>query len=370
MTLTFKKATKEQARARIGLIGPSGSGKTYTALTLAHGLGQRIALIDTERGSASKYAHRFTFDVLELAEFDPRTYVAAIQAASEAGYQVLVIDSLSHAWTGKGGALELKDAAAKRNRGDSFSAWRDITPLHNALVDAILQAPMHVIVTLRAKTEYAMEKDDRTGKTSVRKIGLAPVQRDGLEYEFDIVGDLDADNTLVVTKTRCEALSGKVINRPGAELAAVVAGWLQDGTEPTPPPAPVEGLTAERLREEQAAATATRNGAAEPPEGEGRTGPSPSGPSPRDSMRSVGPEGGPPHDERPAAGEQARTGRDALRERGLSANEAAKILKAEAAEAFPGITFQEAMRLTGEPLARAEAFWDAAGHPIREGASA
>jgi hypothetical protein len=240
---TFKKATKATARLRLALVGPPGAGKTYTALTLAKHLGQRVALIDTERGSASKYADLFDFDALELESHSPAAYVTAIHAAEAAGYDVLVIDSLSHAWNGRGGALEMVDAIAARSKsGNSFTAWREVTPHHNALLDAILGAKCHVIATLRSKVEYAVDRDERTGKLAPRKIGLAPVQRDGLEYEFDVVGELDQENTLAVTKTRCPALSGKALRKPGKDLADVLSQWLGAGT-------PAAGRDMARLEE-------------------------------------------------------------------------------------------------------------------------
>lgn len=235
----FTKATKTQARLRLALIGPSGSGKTYSALAIATRLGQRVAVIDTERGSAAKYADLFDFDVLELHSFGPDVYAQCIRDAAAEKYDVLVIDSLSHAWMGKDGALERVDAAQKRsNSSNGFAAWREVTPQHNALVDAILAAPMHVVGTIRAKTEYVQEKDDR-GKTVIRKVGLAPVQRDGLEYEFDLVGDMNIANELVVTKSRCPALTGGVFLRPGEDVAAILRAWLTDGAplpEPKAPP--------------------------------------------------------------------------------------------------------------------------------------
>lgn len=237
--MPFTPATKKQARLRMALIGPSGSGKTYTALTLASAFG-KVAVIDTERGSASKYADKFTFDVLELTNYDPREYVKAIGEAARAGYDVLVIDSLSHAWNASGGVLEMVDRAAARSQSkNSFTAWRDVTPLHNALVDAMLTAPLHIIVTMRAKTEYVLEQVERNGRhiTEPRKVGMAPVQRDGIEYEFDVVGDMDVENNFAVSKTRCSALTGGVFNRPGEDLARVLKAWLTDG-EPLPPVAP------------------------------------------------------------------------------------------------------------------------------------
>lgn len=229
----FQPATRQQRKLRMAFIGPSGSGKTYTALTIAQALGKRIAVIDTERGSASAYADKFQFDTLQLTSFSPDKYLEGIQAASSAGYDVLIIDSLSHAWAGKDGILEFVDkVAAKSGRGNSFGAWREATPVHNKLVDGILDAACHVLVTMRAKTEYVQEKDERTGKTTVRKVGMAPVQRDGLEYEMDIVADLDWDNNLIVTKTRCEALQGYVTKKAGAEFAGIVNEWLGTGSAP------------------------------------------------------------------------------------------------------------------------------------------
>ena len=237
---TIKKATKQQARLRMALIGPSGSGKTYSALEIATRLGQRVIVIDTERGSASKYADLFAFDVLELETFEPRTYVAALRACTDAGADVVVVDSLSHAWIGKGGALEQVDRAAKRQGGNSFGAWRDVTPQHNELVDAMLRTDAHLIVTMRAKTEFVQERDERTGRTVVRKVGLAPVQRDGLEYEFDVVADVNHEHEAVITKSRCAKLSDAIIPRPGEALANTLRAWLSDGVAREPAPSPTQ----------------------------------------------------------------------------------------------------------------------------------
>lgn len=229
--MAFQKATKKHARLRLALIGTSGSGKTFSALRIARGLvgpSGRIAVADTERGSASKYADRFTFDAQDMETFAPNDFVQVIQEAERGGYDCLIIDSLSHAWMGKGGALEMVDNAAKRSKsGNSFNAWREVTPEHNAMVDAIVRARCHVIVTMRAKTEYVIETNDK-GRQIPRKVGLAPVQRDGLEYEFDVVGDMDSAG-LIVTKTRCPSLDGQVIARPGEELGAALRAWLTDG---------------------------------------------------------------------------------------------------------------------------------------------
>jgi len=247
--MPFVKATKHEAKLRLALAGPSGSGKTYTALQLATHLGEPIALVDTERGSARKYADLFNFDVLELESFHPQQYIDAIHDAEDAGYAVLILDSLSHAWTGKDGALELVDKAAKRlaatyrsGREDSFAAWREVTPIHNALVDAMVQSRLHLIVTMRTKTEYVVEIKD--GKTAPRKIGLAPIQRDGLEYEFDVFADLDQDNTLIVQKTRCPALAGGVFPKAGKNVAAILNAWLKGAPLPPAQALPVPSVPA------------------------------------------------------------------------------------------------------------------------------
>jgi hypothetical protein len=215
-------------------------------LQVAIYLGGPIALVDTERGSARKYADLFPFDVLELDSFHPQRYIDAIHDAEAAHYGVLIIDSLSHAWIGKDGALELVDKVAKRlattyrsGREDSFAAWREVTPIHNALVDALVQSKLHLLVTLRTKTEYVIDTKD--GKIAPRKVGLAPIQRDGLEYEFDVCADLDQDNTLIVHKTRCPALAGGVFPKAGQEVADLLTQWLHGAPAPAPqevPPAP------------------------------------------------------------------------------------------------------------------------------------
>lgn len=233
--MAFQHAVKHAAKLRLALIGPAGSGKTYTALAIATALanGKRVAVVDTEHGSAEKYADLFDFDTLTPDLFSPQVYIDAIHDAEQAGYGVIILDSLSHAWSGTGGALELVDRAAKRSSsGNSFGAWREVTPLHNAMVDAIVGAKLHVIATMRTKTEYVQDKDDK-GKTVIRKMGLQPVQRDGLEYEFDVVADLDQDNTLIVGKTRCPPLSGGVYPKAGANVAGILLAWLSG--EPVAP---------------------------------------------------------------------------------------------------------------------------------------
>lgn len=229
MANPFAKATKKKAKLRMALIGPAGSGKTFTAISFASQFG-KVAVIDTEHGSASKYADLFEFDTLELTSFDTKAYIDSIRAAVDNGYDAVVIDSLSHAW---------KELLAQKNQldakgGNSFVNWGKMTPKQDALIEAILAAPIHIIATMRAKMEHVQEKDEQ-GRTSVKKIGLAPVQRDDVEFEFDVVGDIDINNTMVISKSRCVELSGKVYPKPGKEIAQTLITWLSTATveEPT-----------------------------------------------------------------------------------------------------------------------------------------
>jgi energy-coupling factor transporter ATP-binding protein EcfA2 len=194
----FSRATKKKRKLRLALVGPSGSGKTWTALTLASRIaeveGGRVALLDTEHGSAADYADVFDFDHARMsAPYSPARYSAALNAAKEEGFGIVVIDSLSHAWDGEGGVLEIVDQAST----SKFSGWRKGTPEQNRMVNAILSYPGHVIVTMRARTEYIV-----TPSGKPEKVGIEPVQRKGIEYEFAIVGELDLAHTLTVGKSR------------------------------------------------------------------------------------------------------------------------------------------------------------------------
>lgn len=226
--MAFKKAVKQESRLRLAITGPSGSGKTFTALKVASALtDQPIAVLDTEHGSASKYADLFEFDVMELdPPFHPDRYIGAIAEAQAAGYGVIIIDSLSHAWTGTGGLLDIvDDIAARLKSKNSFAAWKEGTPIHNKLIDSIIYSDIHVIATMRSKQDYQVDRDD-DGKTKVTKLGLAPIQRDGFEYEFDVVLDMDFSHTGVITKTRCIPLTDAVIKKPGDDLAITLREWL------------------------------------------------------------------------------------------------------------------------------------------------
>lgn len=201
------------------------------------------------------------------APFSAARYLEAIEAAEDAGVEFLIIDSLSHAWSGEGGLLDMQANIAKRS-GNGYTAWRDVTPLHNKLVDKILQCPMHVAATLRTKTEYVIE-DNGQGKKAPRKVGMAPIFREGLEYEFSVFFELAQDHSVAATKDRTGLFDGQYfVITP--DIGAKIAGWLGDAeknvleptvekpqtkqqnkepTEPSPEPPSSEGEDTRTLAE-------------------------------------------------------------------------------------------------------------------------
>lgn len=198
MTFTFKKAVRSESKLRLALEGISGSGKTYSALRLAKGLGGKIAVVDTERGSASLYSGLPgipEFDVLELTDsFSPEVYVDAIHAAEEAGYNVIILDSITPEWSGKNGCLELADLYSK---GNSLAGWKKVTPLHRKFLDTIVNSKCHIIATMRSKAAVSMVD----GK--VKKVQDKTEQRDGTEFEFTVVLSIDRDShNAVASKDR------------------------------------------------------------------------------------------------------------------------------------------------------------------------
>jgi hypothetical protein len=225
---SFTDATVVGTKARIAISGGAGSGKTYTALLVATALAQggKVFLLDTEKRSASKYANEFKFrtNEREFPDYSPDTYVAGIRAAEKSGADVIVIDSASHEWFGRGGCLDMVDKAQGSNR---FAGWKDVTPKHNKFVEAILNSPCHVIATFRAKTDY-LQIQDVNGRTKIQKVGLAAITRDGMDFEFDIFGEMDANHVMSITKTRCRVLTDKQIEKPGEEFGRIVLDWLSE----------------------------------------------------------------------------------------------------------------------------------------------
>ena len=240
------RATKRRAKLRLGMSGPAGSGKTYSALLIAGGLGGRIGMIDTEHGSGDLYADLLPegYDVLQLTPpYTPARYVEAIHALEDAGVQTIIVDSLTHAWTGEGGSLDRQGKIADKS-GNSWQAWRQVTPEHNALVEALLQSKCHIIATMRAKTEYVQEKDERTGRQTVRKIGLAPIMRDGIEYEFTTFLELDLHHMAFAGKDRTRLFDGSIF-KPDVETGRKLLSWLDAGVD-----APVKRTVSEEQKAE------------------------------------------------------------------------------------------------------------------------
>lgn len=226
----FKKATKAQAKLRAAIFGPSGAGKTFTSLRIAAGMGGSIAVIDSERGSASKYADRFAFDVAELHDKSISSYVNTLKEAA-GHYDVVIIDSLSHAWSEL--LTEIDRLANAKYRGNTWSAWSEGTPKQRMLVDAILDFPGHVIATMRAKTEWQTETGNG-GKSRPVRVGMSPEQGKGIEYEFDVLFELSTDHIVNVIKDRSGKFQDRLIQFPGEEFGKELATWLSDGDTPKP----------------------------------------------------------------------------------------------------------------------------------------
>jgi len=258
----FRKAERRKVKLRIGLDGPSGSGKTFSAILIAKGLanGKPIGMIDTERGSGEMYPHLCDYSVVPLTPpFRPERYIEAIKAAEQEGFAVLIIDSLTHAWAGEGGILDLHDAATKASRSkNSYTAWREITPMHNQLVDTILQSPLHIIVTLRTKTAYEIVEEN--GKKKPIKVGLAPIQKDGIEYEFTVVFDLSIEGHIATSsKDRTSLFDGEHFV-PTEETGKQLVGWL-DSAADVPAPQPPTATRQEKQKTAQQKADKESNGA-------------------------------------------------------------------------------------------------------------
>lgn len=227
MSNPFTKAARQAAKLKLAITGPSGSGKTTGALRLARGLvgpKGRIAVIDTENRSASLFADVTDFDVLNLAPpFEHSKFSEAITAAETNGYDAVIIDSASHLWEA---ILAFKDKLDRRG-GNSYTNWNEAGGKFREVVDCLLASDLHVISCLRSKMEHAIEKDDK-GKTTIRKVGMAPIMRDGIEYEFTLVLDLDMQHQAVSSKDRTRMFDGKIIEIT-EEVGGDLAKWLAGG---------------------------------------------------------------------------------------------------------------------------------------------
>ena len=239
MSILFEPVTRAKSKARVALTGPSGAGKTLSALYLAYGLTgdwSRVALIDTEHERGRFYANRGDFNTGAFlyapmsAPYTPDKYIDYVKSAAESvgSDGVVIVDSFSHAWDNEGGVLDIKSQIAQQRGKNDYTAWDEAGKIQNSLVNTILSVPCHTIITMRAKMAYAMEVNDR-GKTVPVKIGLAPVQRENTEYEFDIVFQLDRQHTATLSKdtTFLDGWSGVITPELGERLGA----WLNEGEE-------------------------------------------------------------------------------------------------------------------------------------------
>lgn len=249
----FKPAVRRQAKLRLAITGPSGSGKTYSALLLASGIGDKIAVIDTENSSASLYTNIHPdikpFSVLELGPpYTIQKYLDAIKAAEQEGFDVLIIDSISHAWAGEGGLLDKKSALDARGKSNQFSNWQPISKEHEAFKSAILNSNIHIIATMRSKQDYQVENEN--GKLVPKKLGLAPIQREGMEYEFTVVFDMAMDHTAMVLKDRTAMFNNQIFV-PSKQTGELLKAWLDTGEaiQPKAAPAADQKLTYSQMQE-------------------------------------------------------------------------------------------------------------------------
>ena len=236
MSIAFKKAERVKAKLKMAITGPSGSGKTMSALRLAKGIGGKVAVIDTENESASLYSDRFDFDTASLSPpYTTQKYLEALQGAIDAGYDTVVIDSITHQWAGEGGILSRKEQMDARG-GNSFTNWGKMSPEQEKFKSAILHCPIHLIVTIRSKQEYVMQENEK-GKQAPKKVGLAPVQREGMEYEFTTVFDVAMNHEAAVSKDRTGIFNDSYF-MISEDTGKTVLKWLESGAEPekkTPP---------------------------------------------------------------------------------------------------------------------------------------
>lgn len=225
--MEIRKAQRKQAKIKLALQGPSGSGKTMSALLLAAGLTDysNIAVVDTENHSADLYAHLGDYSVLQLQKpFSPERYIEAIETCENAGMEVILIDSITHEWEGSGGILDVHGNMP----GNSFTNWAKMTPRHNAFVQKILESPCHIISTIRTKTDYTLS--EKNGKMVPEKVGLKGVTRDGMDYEFTIVFDLDIKHYATASKDRTGLFMDKPPYVITSKTGERILQWCNAGT--------------------------------------------------------------------------------------------------------------------------------------------
>lgn len=227
--MQLRRATRKKAKIRLGLSAVSGGGKTYSAILIAKGLCgdlNKVAIIDTENGSADLYAHLGNYNVLQLtAPFSPERYIEAIRACEKEGMEVIIIDSISHEWDGKGGCLEIVEQL-----GGKYQDWAKVTPRHQAFLDAIIHSSAHIITTVRRKQDYEMVKDGN-GKIKVEKGGLKEITREGFEYELTANLELDLKHNATASKDRTGLFMNKPAFVPTEKTGEAIALWCEQGEE-------------------------------------------------------------------------------------------------------------------------------------------
>jgi hypothetical protein len=233
MAFQIRQAERKKAKLKLGISGPSGSGKTFSSLKLACGIAggdwKKVTLIDTENGSGELYSHLGPYNVIPFEpDFSPARYIQAIQFAVKNGAEVIVIDSISHEWDGKGGCLDLQSKL-----GGKYQDWAKVTPMHQAFVNEILHCPVHVIVTTRKKQDYEMVSEN--GKAKVQKMGLKEIQRDGFEYELTINFDVDISHFAVASKDRTGLFMPRGPFQIAAETGKELLAWAEAGAPEVPP---------------------------------------------------------------------------------------------------------------------------------------
>lgn len=240
--MELQKATRKKVKLKMGLNGPSGSGKTMSALLIAYGMTgnwEKIAVIDTENGSASLYSHLGEFLTIDLpSPFSPERYIEAISICEKAGIEVTIIDSTSHEWSGAGGCIELNEKLAQsKYKGNTWSAWNETTPRHDRFINYILQSDMHIITCNRSKVETVMGDDKK-----VKKLGMKEIQRDGFEYEMSIVFTIDRDtHTAIPSKDRTNLFEGKDPFIITSDTGKKIMKWCEEGLKEEKKKDPISG---------------------------------------------------------------------------------------------------------------------------------